>query len=88
MFGSRPYSDVGPGFPWTSFAERVAFWPADGKETPPPVTTPPPAEKRLPQDLTDRELLEQIWDQLRGPGGNGWPQLGGKSLVDYVGDRL
>ncbi|MGV7388890.1 hypothetical protein PJJ88_29910, partial [Mycobacterium kansasii] len=33
---------------------------------------------------TDRELLEDIWEQLRGPLGNGWTQLGDKSLVDYV----
>ena len=40
----------------------------------------------LPRDLTDRQLLEEIWDQLRGPGGKGWPQLGGKTLVDAVAE--
>lgn len=35
-----------------------------------------PAPARLPAELTDRELLEQIWQQLRGPAGAGWPQLG------------
>lgn len=43
-----------------------------------------------PSDLTDRELLEDIWEQLRGPGGHGWPQLGKNSqgqnlsLVDAI----
>ena len=24
----------------------------------------------------DRTMLREVWEQLRGPGGNGWPQLG------------
>jgi hypothetical protein len=32
--------------------------------------------QRLPQDLTDRKVLEDIWMQLLGPEGRGWPQLG------------
>jgi hypothetical protein len=32
----------------------------------------------------DRTLLQEIWTQLRGPAGNGWPQLGNKTLIDYV----
>ena len=40
---------------------------------------------RAPENpRSDRELLEEIWTVLRGPGGNGWPQLGGKSLVDFL----
>jgi hypothetical protein len=42
---------------------------------------PPP-----PNPRTDRVLLEEIWDQLRGPGAHGWPQLGNRSLVDYLAD--
>ena len=44
----------------------------------PPILQPPPNKR------TDRQLLEDIWDQLRGPGGNGWSQLGGKTVVDYL----
>ena len=44
----------------------------------PPILQPPPNER------SDRQLLEDIWDQLRGPGGNGWSQLGGKTVVDYL----
>jgi hypothetical protein len=31
-------------------------------------------------------LLREIWEQLRGPGGNGWPQLGNRSLVDAISE--
>lgn len=44
-----------------------------------PCTLPAPANPR-----SDRVLLEEIWTMLRGPEGNGWPQLGGKSLVDFL----
>src|SRR4029077_13133048 len=44
----------------------------------PPILLPPPNRR------SDRQLLEDIWDQLRGPGGNGWSQLGGRTVVDYL----
>lgn len=39
-------------------------------------------------DMTPQQaqMLQEVWDQLRGPGGNGWPQLGGLSLVDAVAE--
>ncbi|MGV7669162.1 N-acetylmuramoyl-L-alanine amidase [Mycobacterium kansasii] len=49
-------------------------------QVPPPVLPPPPNLR------TDRELLQEIWDQLRGQGGNGWPQLGGRTLVDAIAE--
>lgn len=54
---------------------------------PAPVEVSPAVAPHLPKPSntrTDRELLEDIWEQLRGPLGNGWTQLGDKSLVDYV----
>jgi len=45
-------------------------------------------EAPMTNSRSDRQLLEEIWDQLRGPEGNGWPQLGGKSLVDAVAELL
>jgi hypothetical protein len=45
----------------------------------PPILPPPPNPR------TDRQMLEEIWDQLRGPGGNGWRQLNGRTVVDYLG---
>ena len=44
-----------------------------------PPLLPKPANPR-----SDRILLEEIWDQLRGPGGNGWLQLGDMSLIDFL----
>ncbi|MCH9728372.1 MAG: N-acetylmuramoyl-L-alanine amidase [Actinomycetia bacterium] len=46
----------------------------------------PPPIKRFPDDWDDRELLVEVLRQLRGPALNGWPQLGGKSLVDAVAE--
>ncbi|HPZ50981.1 MAG TPA: N-acetylmuramoyl-L-alanine amidase [Propionibacteriaceae bacterium] len=31
-------------------------------------------------------LLQEIWDQLRGPNGKGWPQLGGRTIVDSLAE--
>lgn len=59
--------------------------------TPAPPVTPPSPPPVLPppeNPRTDRELLQEIWDQLRGPGGNGWPQLGGRSLVDALAEAF
>jgi hypothetical protein len=55
---------------------------------PPPVPSPvpPPVLPPPPNPRTDRILLEEIWTQLRGVDGNGWPQLGGKTLVDSIGE--
>jgi N-acetyl-anhydromuramyl-L-alanine amidase AmpD len=68
--GIGTHTDVGDGFPWDVFTTAVAKYsgssPSNGG----------------PMALTDdeqRELLEKtrdIWTQLRGPDGNGWPQLG------------
>jgi hypothetical protein len=43
---------------------------------------PPPASPAL----TDSQRISEIWDQLRGPGGLGWAQLGGKTIVDSLAD--
>ena len=51
---------------------------------PGPVPVNPPILQPPPNERSDRQLLEDIWDQLRGPGGNGWSQLGGKTVVDYL----
>jgi N-acetylmuramoyl-L-alanine amidase len=55
-----------------------------------PEVVPPPVPIEVPHlpapsnPRPDRVLLEEIWTQLRGPEGNGWPQLGNKTLIDYV----
>lgn len=70
MLGDGDHTDVGSGFPWDVFITAVNKY-ASGKE--PEVTV---MVQRLPQDLTDRQVLEDIWMQLVGPEGRGWPQLG------------
>lgn len=67
------HTDVGPNFPWDYFAKKVAEF--SGQK---------PPQKSLPKDLSDRELLEEIWVQLRGLAGKGWPQLGGLTPVDAI----
>src|ERR1700754_388523 len=51
---------------------------------PPPVPIGAPHLPPAPNPRPDRVLLEEIWTQLRGPEGNVWPQLGNKTLIDYV----
>ena len=45
-----------------------------------------PTVRRFPDDWTDRELLIEVLRQLRGPTLAGWPQLGGRTLVDSVAE--
>lgn len=88
------HTDVGDGFPWPEFTAAVAKWFAVLTGTTVPTTPTTPVERVLPRDFTDRELMEDIWEQLRGPGAKGWPQLGKNekgqnlSLVDAVAKLL
>ncbi|OMB83251.1 hypothetical protein A5746_30295, partial [Mycolicibacterium conceptionense] len=79
------HTDVGAGFPVDYFAERVAFWAAGGQAEP-PVTPPPPQVKVFPGDWTERDLQIEILRQQRGPALDGWPQLDGKTVVDYLAE--
>ncbi|AIT13065.1 lysin A [Mycobacterium phage Bipolar] len=74
------HTDVGDGFPWDYFTERVNHWAAGGKTDP-----EPPKVKRFPDDWTDRELAVETLRQQRGYTLNGWPQLGGRTVVDVLG---
>lgn len=51
---------------------------------------PTPKEKAVTFTENDRRMLRDIWTQLRGPNGKGWPQLGqnakGENLTPV--DRL
>lgn len=79
VFGWGTHTDVGPNFPWDVFAASVAKYAATPST---PVVTPPATGGFIYP--TNDVMLREIWEQLRGPQGKGWPQLGGKSLVDYV----
>lgn len=67
------HSDVGQNFPWPYFVSCVNKWAGIA----PAVDKP-----------SDRALLEQIVEQLLGPDGKGWPQLGGRTLVEAVAELL
>lgn len=75
------HTDVGWNFPWDVFAEFVEKWARGGK--PPPVAPPKPEPAPPPQQ---DDKLSLIWEQLMGPQGKGWPQLGNKSLVDAIAE--
>jgi N-acetyl-anhydromuramyl-L-alanine amidase AmpD len=67
------HTDVGPNFPWDTFAAAVTKY-ASGAPVPQPQPQPggdPVPAKNFPEDYSDRELLEYIADQL-GPGYDGW----------------
>lgn len=60
-----------------------------GAPSKPPVTegpVQPPILAKPPNPRTDRVLLEEVWEQLRGLEGKGWPQLGDKTLVDSLAE--
>jgi N-acetyl-anhydromuramyl-L-alanine amidase AmpD len=76
VLGDGTHTDVGDNFPWDVLKAAVDKYSSDAPA--PPVVPPPPTP------ATDRELLQQIWDQLRIE----WPQLGGKTLVDAVAELL
>lgn len=74
------HSDVGKNFPWDVFTAAVNKY-AGVSETKPPVAPPAPELA-----LSQAQMIAQIWEQLLGPNGKGWPQLGGKTLVNAVAD--
>lgn len=50
---------------------------------PGPVGGPAPAPTQF-QHPPQADMITQIWDQLLGPSGHGWPQLGGLTPVDAI----
>jgi hypothetical protein len=79
--------DVGDNYPWDVFSGYVDKYTArDQRPQPPAQSAPPPPASLVPATM-DAQVRE-IWDQLRGPTGQGWEQLGGRSLVDAVAELL
>jgi N-acetyl-anhydromuramyl-L-alanine amidase AmpD len=75
--------DVGDNFPWPYFTQMIAKWHAlltAGVPVPAPAPVPMPPAPVVSE--SDRQLLQEVWDQLRIP----WPQLGDKTLVDAVAE--
>lgn len=82
--GDGSHTDVGPNFPWSFFRECVAKYGDPAPAKPQPLVAPggPPPYRYPSSD----EMLRQVWEQLFGPRAGGWPQLGGKTLVDAIAD--
>jgi hypothetical protein len=84
--GVGSHVDIGDGFPADTFNNYVQqFY----RELKAPAPSPAPAPAPRPPAYTyptQPEMLIQIWEQLLGPRGQGWPQLGGRTLVDAVAD--
>lgn len=80
VWGGTDHTDPGANFPFDRLIEL-----AKGGARPP---------MKGPDDMTeeDRRMLRDVWTQLRGPGGNGWPQLGQNdkgenlTLVDAIAE--
>lgn len=83
------HTDVGPNFPWDYFRQCVSKY--SGGEAAPaksqPLVAPPAGPPPFRYPSSD-EMIRQVWEQLFGPQGKGWPQLGGKTLVDSVAELL
>jgi hypothetical protein len=79
VLGDGTHTDVGDHFPWDDFSAAVVKY-ASGQ----PPTPDKPSTKRFPDDWTERELLIEILRQQRGLNLDGWPQLGGRTAVDYL----
>lgn len=59
------HTDPGAGFPRDVFVDKIIHRLNGGKDDDDMALTPE-------QD----RMLREVWEQLRGPGGKGWPQLG------------
>lgn len=86
--GAAPFGDCDMNA--ANGLDPVAFAAACGITTNTPVPQPDPGGPLMAlTDAEQRELLtktREIWDQLRGPAGAGWPQLGGRTPVDTLAD--
>lgn len=87
VYGWGTHTDVGDGFPWDVFAAAVGKYAGAEVKPDAPVIVEPKA-KRFPDDWSDRDLLVEVLRQLRGPSLAGWPQLGGKTVVDGLSTLL
>lgn len=97
------HSDMGPNFPWDYVEQRTTFWwtaLTGTPVTPPPAPTPPPVPVPVPVPAppfiypSDHDMLVQVWEQLFGYQGKGFPALfgmtadgkRGKYPVEALGD--
>lgn len=57
------HTDPGPGFPYDDLLARIHR-----------INNPPEETDEMTPEQD--QIMRDIWEQLRGPGGKGWPQLG------------
>jgi len=96
VLGIGSHTDVGDGFPVSVFTQHLMAAYNELKPTTPgiPAVKPPTAAPVAPPATqkpaytypSQAEMIIQIWEQLFGPRAKGWPQLGGRTLVDAVAD--
>jgi len=43
-----------------------------------------PTGETISKPSNEADQVSEVWDQLRGPNGQGWPQLGGLTIVDAL----
>lgn len=83
--GDGNHTDVGDRFPWDFFIRCVEKFTT--KEEPVVKPAEPPNQPPFRYPSRD-EMILQIWEQMFGPRAQGWPQLGGKTLVDAVAEII
>lgn len=73
---SCPHHLAPGGKYYQTLMSRAAFW-YERMGNPAPAPTPAkPDTVEEDMNADQNRMLQEIWDQLRGPGGKGWPQLG------------
>ena len=81
------HNDIGDSFPAEVFRNYLTTFYNAIKGAPVPVTPPKPTPAPAPQPYPSQaDMIVQIWEQLLGPHAKGWPQLGGKTLIDAIAE--
>lgn len=80
-WGGTDHTDPGPDFPYGDVLAMAHAFKVGGV-----VGKPAPTSKDKDMTPEQARQLREVWDQLCGPQGKGWPQLGGKTLVDSLVD--
>ncbi len=75
-WGGTDHTDPGASFPYDRVLARAREY----------ATVNPPTTGDHDMTPEQARQLREVWDQLCGPQGKGWPQLGGKTLVDSLVD--
>lgn len=88
IWGGTDHTDPGPNFPWDVFLAYVRQE-VSGTSTPAAAATPKPAPiTAISTDTRVGLLLDQLAGPKRDASGaptwEGWPQLGNKTVVDFL----